>query len=295
MEAQPEVIWDQVNCLENWEFWDTWHQDTNMTGSYEGPECGVGAKNVWTYKNSEDGGSQTIVESKDYEYIKTELAFVGMGTATSEFFFEKTEEGTKVTWNLKGDGSYPIMRWVNALMISPGVNQAYEDGLNNLNEHTKDMEPMAKYSSGEISTKEVTSQEAISIRVTATMEEMGDKMGEAFGQLMQAAGAQMAGPPFAIWYVWEGDVFEFANCLPVVAPISGLDGIESIKTYEGKVITITHTGAYETTHHSWDLLQKEVEEQGLETNGDPYEVYLTNPQEEPNPDNWVTELYWPIK
>ena len=76
-----------------------------MSGHYEGPECGVGAKNIWKYKNSDDGGSQTIVESRENEYIKTLLDFQEMGTAESEFFFEKSDGGTKVTWNLRSDGS----------------------------------------------------------------------------------------------------------------------------------------------------------------------------------------------
>ena len=103
LSAPKEIVWDQVNCLENWEEWDIWHKDTSLVGYYEGPACGKDAKNIWDMKNSDDGGSQVIVESREYEYIKTFLDFREMGTAESEFMFETVEDGTKVTWNFKSD------------------------------------------------------------------------------------------------------------------------------------------------------------------------------------------------
>lgn len=293
--AQPEAIWDQVNCLENWEHWDVWHQDTNMTGYYEGPACGVGAKNIWTYNNTDDGGSQTIMESREYEYLKTFLDFQKMGTAESEMFLEKVDGGTKVTWTLVSDAPYPVMRWINTLMVAPGVTKSYDEGLANLEEHTKDMKPGPKYTTGEIVEKEVASMNAIALRVVATMTEMESAMGTAFGTIMPLAGDKMAGPPFAIWYQWEGDTFEFDNCIPVTAPVKVSGDVRNISTYAGKVVMVSHTGSYESTQYSWETLMEYVEKNGLETAGDPYEVYITNPGEEPDPSKWITELYWPVK
>lgn len=295
LKAQPEVIWDQVNCLENWEKWDLWHQDSNMTGRYEGPACGVGAKNTWSYKNTEDGGSQTIVESTEYEYLKTMLDFQKMGTAESEIFFEKTDDGTKITWTLVSDGAYPIMRWINTLMVAPGVEKSYIEGLSNLDELTKDMKPAPKYSTGEVSVTMVKSIDALALRVVAKTDEMESAMGNAFGQLMEVGGAKLAGPPFAIWYKWEGEEFEFDNCIPVSAAVPVSGDIKSIKTYAGRAVTVSHTGSYESTQHSWTAVGEFMGANSLEANGDPYEVYLTDPGQEPNPDKWITLLYWPIK
>lgn len=295
VKAQPEVVWDQVNCLENWEKWDLWHQDTNMTGFYEGPACGVGAKNTWTYKNTDDGGSQTIIESRDYEYIKTLLDFKEMGTAESEIFFEKTEEGTKITWTLVSGGAYPIMRWINALMVAPGVKESYTEGLANLDELTKDMKPAPRYTTGDVSITMAESMDALALRVVAKMDEMEGAMGNAFGKLMELGGAQMTGPPFAIWYAWEGDEFEFDNCIPVAGPVAVSGEIKNIKTYAGKVVKVVHTGTYESTQYSWMAIEEYMKSNTLTSNGSPYEVYLTDPGQEPDPNKWVTELYWPIK
>lgn len=296
--APTEVIWDQVNCLENWEKWDLWHQDTNLTGYYEGPACGKDAKNTWDMKNSDEGGSQTIIESQEYEYIKTFLDFGEMGTAESEFMFNTMENGTMVTWNFRSDSQYPIMRWINALMVKPMVSQAYIDGLNNLDELTKDMKPAPKYTTGEITLKDVKSMYAMTIRSKCTVDEMGEEMGKSFGRIMEfisANGAQMTGPPFAIWHERENEVMEFDNAIPIDKNIKGTKEILPIKTYQGKVAHVSHTGDYMTTYHSWTALETYIKENNLETNGIPYEVYITDPQSEPDPSKWITELYWPVK
>lgn len=295
LKAQPEVIWDQVNCLENWEEWDLWHQDSNMVGQYEGPACGEGATNVWTYKNMDDGGSQTIVESRKHEYLKTFLDFQKMGTAESEIFLEPVDQGTKVTWTLVSDASYPVMRWINTLMIAPGVKKAYTEGLKNLDELTEGMEPMPEYNTGAITMKEVEAMDALVIRLTASVEEMAEAMGTAFGKVMPVAGQHMAGPPFAIWYTWEGDQFDFACGVPVKQKVSVSGDLKNQKTYAGNTVMVTHTGSYESTQYSWAVLEEYVENNDLETAGDPWEVYIKGPMEEQDQTKWITELYWPVK
>jgi len=218
--APPEIIWDQVNCLENWEKWDLWHQDTNMTGYYEGPVCGEGAKNIWEYKNMKGGGSQTIMEAREFEYIKTFLDFQGMGTADAEMWFEKVENGTKVTWNFKSDNGYPIERWISLLLLEPEILKAYETGLENLEELTKDIKLKSNYKSGGVFVEKIETTYAVAIRVKGNMDQM------------------------------KTDIFDFDNTVPITNPIDVPDGLQLIKTYAGKVIKAEHTGDYNTTHYT---------------------------------------------
>jgi effector-binding domain-containing protein len=299
LKAQPEVIWEQVNCFKNWDSWDYWHQDTSMTGYVEGPECGVGNKNIWKDKNSDEGGSQTIVESRENEYIKTELDFGPMGTAYSEMQLEKVEGGTKITWNLSSGGAYPFVRWINAMMIKPEVEKAYETGLKNLDELTMNMKPKPKFRTGEVKISEVKSQMALGIKVESGMENMGDIMGTNYGKLMDyigKTGAQMGGTPFAIWYQWEDTAkFVYDCAIPIVNKVKGEGDIRLFNTYEGKVATAEHWGDYSTSGESWGILMKYVEDNKLEANGNPYEVYMTDPGTEPNPEKWLTVMYFPVK
>jgi effector-binding domain-containing protein len=297
--ASPEVIWDQVNCLKNWEAWDVWHQDTTMTGHYEGPECGVGAKNVWKYNNSEEGGTQTIVEIREYEYIKTVLDFGPMGKAETELKMEKVEGGTQVTWNFVSPAPYPIVRWISVMMIKPEVEKSYVQGLEKLNEITMNMKPKPKFKTGEVKITEVTSMMAVGIKVESGMVNMGEIMGGSYGKLtafIQQSGAEMAGMPFAIWYQWEDTAkFVYECAMPVATKVKAEGEFHFFNTYQGKVATVEHWGDYTSSGVSWTSVMSYVEANQLEANGEPYEVYMTDPAAEPDPSKWLTVLYFPVK
>ncbi len=299
LKAQPEVIWDQVNCLKNWENWDVWHQDSTMSSRYEGPECGVGSKNVWTYNKSTEGGSQTIIDSKEFEYIKTRLDFQGMGGADTEFKFEKADDGTKVTWTFKADKSGLLMRWLNAFMIKPEVAKSYEKGLNNLNELTMNMKSEPKWSTGDISEVNVDKMMAIAVKVESGPEEISKNMEDNFTKLstyLQKEGASMAGPPFAIWYKYDDpENFVYDIAMPVSKQLTGEGDIHFLYTYEGKTVKADHFGDYSTTGHSWSAIMQYMKDKGLEPNGDPWEVYMTDPKDQPDPEKWLTVLYFPVK
>jgi effector-binding domain-containing protein len=296
MKAQPEVIFEQVNCLQNWKSWNPWGEYA-VNERFEGPECGVGAKSMWDDEGSTS--SQTITESAEYEYIKTELLFMGTETVWTSFKFEPLTEGTKVTWDFKADARYPIGRWISTLFIVPEVGKSYEKGLATLNDFTKDMVPMPKYKTGDVTVTEVTSQMAVGIKVESGIQDMGFIMGQTYGKLMDfigAKGAQMAGTPFAIYYQWEDTSrFVYECAVPVVYKVKGEGDIRFINTYQGKAASVEHWGDYSTTGNSWEKLMKYVSNNNLEKNGDPWEVYITDPGSEPNPEKWLTVLYFPVK
>ena len=76
--------------------------DPTNKNSYSGEECGVGA--IYSWEGDQTGsGTQEMVEVRENEYIKATLLFTGVEEPqVSEWFFEETEEGTKVTLNYIG-------------------------------------------------------------------------------------------------------------------------------------------------------------------------------------------------
>jgi effector-binding domain-containing protein len=296
MKAHSSVIFEQVNCFKNWHSWSPWVEYA-VNERFEGPECGVGAKSLW---DDESGtSSQTITESVEDEFIKTEILFMGTETVWSTWKFELTDEGTKVTWTFKGEAKYPIGRWVSSLFIVPEVGKSYEKGLASLNELTKDMLPKPKFKTGEVSVKDVESQMAVAIKIESGMQDMSQMMGINFGRLMEfigTKGAQMSGTPFAVWYQWQDtSKFVYDCAVPVTNKVQGEGDIHFLNTYKGKVATLDHWGDYSTSGYSWEKLMKYVGDNKLEKNGDPWEVYVTDPGSELDREKWLTVLYFPIK
>lgn len=297
MKAEPEVIFEQVNCFDNWEPWMPW-REMIAEQTVEGPECGVGSKQVWKNEKG-SSGSQTIVESREYSYIKTELDLMDQGTATSEWRFEPADEGTLVTWNLTSDAPYPIGRWVTILFIEPEVDKSYDQGLTSLNDYTKDMKPHPKWKTGEIRVETLKSQRALATKTKVAMEEMDTKMEECFDKVnetIQKYNLQMTGAPFAIWHEWNEDGESTMECgIPVSKPVKITGDVRVISTYRGKVVTALHAGSYETSGNTWEALDKYIEENNLEVNGAPWEVYLADPSNEPDPEKYRTQIYYPVK
>ena len=64
-----------------------------------------------------------------------------------------------------------------------------------------------------------------------------------------------------------------------------------------KAVKTVLTGNYDNLKEAWDKAMAYIPANGLEfTENGPYlEVYPTDPSQEPNPANWVTEIYIGVK
>ena len=62
----------------------------------------------------------------------------------------------------------------------------------------------------------------------------------------------------------------------------------------GLVATTMHEGPYDRLTDAHAAIQQWVEEQGLKAAGAPWESYVTDPGECPDPKDWQTEVIWPL-
>lgn len=57
----------------------------------------------------------------------------------------------------------------------------------------------------------------------------------------------------------------------------------------------SHFGHFNSVKTTYNALQKYITENKIEMNGDPWEMYITNPFKEPDQSKWETKVYFPIK
>lgn len=131
IDAPPEVVFDEVSSLKKWGAWSPWvARDPSIENTYSGPDSGEGAKVTWTSERS-GSGVQTITKSERPTRIETALDFGEMGQPTSDWTFEPSGDGTKVTWGLSGTATGPLGGYF-AVMMDGMVGADYEDGLQRL-------------------------------------------------------------------------------------------------------------------------------------------------------------------
>ena len=63
----------------------------------------------------------------------------------------------------------------------------------------------------------------------------------------------------------------------------------------GPAATTVHEGSYETLSDAYAAIEAWMESQKLAAAGAPWESYITDPAEHPDPKDWKTEVCWPVR
>jgi AraC family transcriptional regulator len=63
----------------------------------------------------------------------------------------------------------------------------------------------------------------------------------------------------------------------------------------GPAATTVHAGSYETLSDAYGAVEAWMQSHGLPSAGAPWESYITDPTEHPDPRDWKTEVCWPVR
>ena len=123
----------------------------------------------------------------------------------------------------------------------------------------------------------------------------------------QQTGQGIAGQPFTRYLEWGPGLVTIEAGLPVVAPDKNVnDGDPASDNAAGRpeivaeclpggpVATVTHCGPYEKLSEAHAAIQQWIEDQGLRAAGPPWETYTTDPADYPDPQDWKTDVFWPL-
>jgi AraC family transcriptional regulator len=163
--------------------------------------------------------------------------------------------------------------------------------------HLGDQETRRSEMTVEVIRRELTPQPALVIRRRIAHTEIAATIGQCLPAVFahaQRAGIPLAGPPFAR-YVEMGRGLMTIECGMPIASASPDDGeIEAIELPGGPAAVAIHTGQYDKLGDTHAALEAWIEAQGLRAGGPPWEVYVTDPGEHPDPANWRTEVIRPL-
>jgi effector-binding domain-containing protein len=141
-------------------------------------------------------------------------------------------------------------------------------------------------------------QPTIVMRGTLSVEEMGQWLPKAFwtvSEFVTGAGGHLAGPPFARYEPVEGSPghFEVEAGFPVFVVIEGKEDVFASELPGGHTAHLWHIGPYENMEADYHALSEWIAARHGKPYGGPWEVYHSDPQKEPDPATWRTEIYMP--
>lgn len=128
--------------------------------------------------------------------------------------------------------------------------------------------------------------------------EIADALAKSFVPIFQYAtanGIPFAGAPTCRYVSYGPGLVTMEAGMPVVGATDVGDGMILGSLVGGSVVSTYHKGSYDTLHLGHEALQKWMLTNGEESAGSPWEVYITDPAEVPDPAEWITELVHPLK
>jgi effector-binding domain-containing protein len=179
------------------------------------------------------------------------------------------------------------------------LQQSFESGLSSLKEYME-ANPPSKSSLGPISIETQKAMLALVAGGSGPMSQISQDLGRMYGLVMtevQIQGLEMAGMPFAHYLTFDESTGEssYKAGVEVNGPASESGEVKRVSYPEMEVVRAIHTGSYEELSLSYEKIQQYIDANGLETNGEVFELYLTDPGMEPDQSKWQTLISFPLK
>lgn len=156
-----------------------------------------------------------------------------------------------------------------------------------------------------VTKKELLPQAALIGRRRVDRSEIAKAIGEILPRAFRYAqeqGLTISGRPFARYMDVGPGLLTIEPGIPVAS--AGAHAHDGLSSDESKVMTATlpggpaactiHAGSYEGLRAAYGALEAWIESNGYVPSGAPWESYLTDPAEHPDPKDWRTEVVWPI-
>jgi len=135
-------------------------------------------------------------------------------------------------------------------------------------------------------------------RTRCARSELSTAIAACFGKTYPFAmrvGAPLAGRPFIRYLSTGPGLFSIEGGCVVASAIPGEGDVEASTLPGGPALVAMHGGSYDTLTDTYAAMHRWAEQNGFDVGGAPWESYVTDPAEHPDPADWRTEVYWPLK
>ena len=149
----------------------------------------------------------------------------------------------------------------------------------------------------EFSLIERASQPTAVVRSTIPVSDIPEFLGRAYEAVMRVLASQGIAPvgePFAYYLGPPKTTVELEAGFPIAIPCAPAGEVVAGELPSGTIASATHVGPYETMVDTYAHLTDWITAQGLVPGGTMWETYLTDPQQEPDPTKWRTQIFWPV-
>jgi effector-binding domain-containing protein len=302
IDAPQATVFALVNDFRRFTLWAPWGDtDPNARFIYSGSIRGAGATVTWdgTVLGS---GTQTITESRPFEYVGIVISPGEPGESRSWFRLEPGTGTTIIHWGFEADYGMNIVGRYFASMLGSVVAREYETGLTGLKELAESL-PAGDFSDVEIEHLIVEPVEIAYLPTQSRPEPAAtaDALGRAYFEILNFIDEndlQDAGAPLSIMRTFVGSDLLFDAAIPVRGLTEETprdsSGVKIGSTYGGAVIRVRHIGPYRNLAATHRKITAYLAALGIERNGSAWESYVSDPAKVAEQD-LLTYVYYPVK
>lgn len=304
IQAPPSLIFDEIKDFKQWNNWNPWLNDKEVSSTMGTQTQGVDGN--YSFTDAHGTGKMTIIGIELNKSLTIHMLYDnGMTSSNSEIVMdlEQIENGTQITWNIKGEQGLLDKAMSTILRTDKEeiIALKYEKGLKDLKEIV--MESMTVQSSSVDGIIETGGGYFLFMSSSSKKEklpELKNQMLQTIKLYMHRNQIDMYGVARVIYE--KKDTLSNSVIFSTAIPVQNreITALEStvLCSYQkpGKAVKITLKGAYTNLEEAWEKGEKFIAQNGLVKSEEaPYEIYKTNPLLTPNPANYLTEIYLPIQ
>ena len=303
MLVPQKVIYNNVIEFRTWETWSSWIEEKPETKIYY-PEVTKGIDGSYSWEDDDGIGNMKTTDANEFNSIEQELQFGDFEPSKVTWTFEPDSiGGTKVTWQMKGE-KVPFMFKLFAVasggfdnMIGPDFERGLEkmDSLltESVNKHEVTIEGIKEYGGGFYLYKTTNANR------TNISQKMAENYG-AIGAYMSQNQINMNGMPLTVYLDMnqEDDTVIMSNGIPVNERIEIAEDSDILCGYipNTKVLKANLMGNYTYLGEAWAEVMAYIASNNLvQSEVKPFEIYINDPGDFPNPADWKTEIYIPLQ
>ena len=148
-----------------------------------------------------------------------------------------------------------------------------------------------------IERREIAPQHFMFVHLRVARHELSSAIGEGLGKAFPYAmrsGLAIAGRPTTRYLSTGPGLYSIEVGVPVATAAPGEGDVQAGSLSGGPVAVAVHGGSYDQLGETYAALERWVEENGFRVSGAPWEAYVTDPADHPDPAAWRTEVYWPL-
>jgi effector-binding domain-containing protein/uncharacterized protein YndB with AHSA1/START domain len=301
--ASPILVFNELNEYKNWKEWSPWYElDSTIEVRYGDSTKGEGGYYSWT-SEIEGGGRMKTLKVTKPKRIDQELFFeTPFGDMRSDVNWEldKTPEGTDVKWSISGE--LPFFSRFMASDMEAQLGPMEERGLELFDDNLQ--RKLRVYTIDSIGVVDYSGGFYVYTTASSKISDMSSKMTSMLQLIegyIEKHHIRLTGNLFTLYHKFdqENGTTMFSVAHPVAERVLTEDpdiltGFMDRGTYFKTVLK----GDYSNSKEAWEkavFYASNAKGYELLENGEPFEVFVNNPENTPNPAELITEIYIPVK